>query len=321
MNVEVEVQGTFLVHIAHDTSGVDDQLTVVGLDMGATEGHAACGAVEPHAHIEGQREISQHRGEGLGDILEIGAHADGVGIVVEGLVVFLVRQHNVALRDVELRGDLLEGDVGEVDMLAADQDLARHVVDIEAGDGVAETALGKGEADSVLIGTEDVDADIGHHIHVACIEGATMGLVGVLTQLMVVGLEMQALDVDVPLVAPEAIDGLFQEIVLAVVSDVNLLGDGMLKIDLEGRAALLLFLLLIFLLVLFRSIEEELVVGRAVIGFIQQGVDAFYPQFLHLDTSLQQREESEVTPDLLHEEQLAPVLVFQPDALDAGALT
>ena len=69
VDVEMKIQGTFLIHIAHDTSGIDYQLTVIGLDMSATEVHAAGITVERASYIKGYREPSQYGGKGLRDIL------------------------------------------------------------------------------------------------------------------------------------------------------------------------------------------------------------------------------------------------------------
>ena len=144
-----------------------------------------------------------------------------------------------------------------------------------------------------------------------------MGFVGVLTGLVVVGLEMQTFDIHMLSVAPVGIFGFLQYIVLTIIGHLDITHPGMHEFNDEGTG---LFLLLFLLVFLFSGIKEELIVGRTVLRLTQQHLHSIDLEFLKYYLPFQKRHQTEVTPYLLYKQQLAFVLILNPDFMDTHPL-
>lgn len=82
-----------------------------------------------------------------------------------------------------------------------------HVIEIESRYTVGNSTISDCTSDSILGDMTDLDTKICYHVKMSCIEIASMGFVGVLTGLVVVGLEMQTFDIHMLSVAPVGIFG------------------------------------------------------------------------------------------------------------------
>ena len=188
-------------------------------------------------------------------------------------------------------------DIREVDVFVAIGDTGTDIVDIESRYGVGNGAICNRTSDSILRDMTDLDTKICNHIQMSCIEIASMGFVGVLTGLVVVGLEMQTFDIHMLSVAPVGIFGFLQYIVLAIIGHLDITHPGMHEFNDEGTGLFLLLFLLVFLLC---GIEEELIVGRTVLRLTQQHLHSIDLELLKYHLSFQQRHQTEVAPYLLY---------------------
>ena len=169
-----------------------------------------------------------------------------------------------------------------MDILVAVDDTGSRLLDIESRYSVGNSAICDCTSDSILGDMTDLNTKICYHVKMSCIEIASMGFVGVLTGLVVVGLEMQAFDIHMLSVAPVGIFGFLKDIVLPIIVHLDITHPGMPEFKTEDGLGLFLLLSSFFLV----AIKEELVVGRTVLRLTQQHVHSIDLELLKFHPAL-----------------------------------
>ena len=198
-DIEVYPQGVLVFQAADGSLSLDTEQPARACHRHVAEAHALVVALHAHTEVQWQREVTQHRGKRLGDVLQYRRTADGRGGITELGPRLLVGEVEVAALKVQLCLALLYLDILQLHALLVGRHLAQQLTDVNARHAVLCRQLADPSMYRTIRYAVNDQLHVGPDIKVSDVEEATLGLAGILAGQVVVSPEVQPVQVYQPL--------------------------------------------------------------------------------------------------------------------------